>query len=52
MHICVTVCWSVSTFFMCVTFYFCLVLGTGALPAEYFSKRKRPDYKAYMARTN
>jgi len=31
--------------------YHCLVRYTGAVPAEYFSVRKRPDYKAYQQST-
>lgn len=32
--------------------YASLVYLTGAVPAEYYSVRKRPDYRAYQARTN
>jgi steroid 5-alpha reductase family enzyme len=32
--------------------YTTLVYLTGAVPAEYFSVRKRPEYKAYQAKTN
>jgi steroid 5-alpha reductase family enzyme len=29
-----------------------LVYGTGAVPSEYYSLQKRPDYKEYQLRTN
>lgn len=32
--------------------YITLVYLTGAIPAEYYSVRKRPDYKQYQATTN
>lgn len=32
--------------------YMTLVYGTGAVPSEYYSKQKRPDYEAYQQRTN
>lgn len=32
--------------------YYTLVYHTGAQPAEYFSERKRPEYRAYQATTN
>ena len=32
--------------------YTTLVYATGAVPSEYFSARKRPDYKNYQQRTN
>jgi steroid 5-alpha reductase family enzyme len=32
--------------------YRTLVYTTGAIPSEYYSMEKRPDYKAYQARTN
>ncbi len=32
--------------------YLTLVYLTGAIPAEYYSVRKRPDYKLYQERTN
>ncbi len=32
--------------------YITLVYLTGAVPAEYYSARKRPEYKAYQQRTN
>ena len=32
--------------------YSTLVHGTGAVPSEYYSLEKRPDYKAYQQRTN
>lgn len=35
-----------------VMMYITLVYLTGAIPAEYYSARKRPDYKAYQAHTN
>ncbi|MFF3228543.1 DUF1295 domain-containing protein [Nocardia suismassiliense] len=35
-----------------LTMYWCLVSYTGAIPAEYYSVQKRPDYRDYQARTN
>lgn len=35
-----------------VMMYITLVYLTGAVPAEYYSVRKRAEYKAYQARTN
>ncbi len=35
-----------------VMMYITLVYLTGAVPAEYYSLRKRPDYKRYQATTN
>lgn len=35
-----------------VMMYITLVYLTGAVPAEYYSARKRPEYKAYQQRTN
>ncbi|WP_167768661.1 DUF1295 domain-containing protein [Nocardia sp. CS682] len=35
-----------------VSMYWCLVSYTGAIPAEYYSVQKRPDYRDYQARTN
>ncbi|MCX2980639.1 DUF1295 domain-containing protein [Halieaceae bacterium IMCC14734] len=32
--------------------YATLVYNTGAVPAEYYSVQKRPDYKAYQEKTN
>ena len=32
--------------------YICLTVWTGAVPAEYFSVKKRPAYKEYQATTN
>nr|WP_052478736.1 DUF1295 domain-containing protein [Kibdelosporangium sp. MJ126-NF4]CEL20351.1 FIG005069: Hypothetical protein [Kibdelosporangium sp. MJ126-NF4]CTQ97576.1 FIG005069: Hypothetical protein [Kibdelosporangium sp. MJ126-NF4] len=32
--------------------YWCLVRYTGAVPAEYYSARKRPAYRDYQARVN
>ncbi|MFI5783476.1 DUF1295 domain-containing protein [Nocardia sp. NPDC051570] len=32
--------------------YWCLVYYTGAVPAEYYSVQKRPDYRDYQTRTN
>lgn len=33
-------------------FYITLVYHTGAVPAEFYSVQKRPDYKAYQEKTN
>ncbi|MEM7335010.1 MAG: DUF1295 domain-containing protein [Chloroflexota bacterium] len=33
-------------------FYITLVYHTGAVPAEFYSAQKRPDYKAYQEQTN
>ena len=35
-----------------VAMYVTLNYPTGALPAEYYSVRKRPAYRAYQQRTN
>jgi len=32
--------------------YYCLVYYTGAIPAEYYSVQKRPQYKEYQERVN
>jgi len=34
------------------TMYWCLVYYTGAIPAEYYSVLKRPEYKTYQETTN
>eukprot|EP00164_Ancoracysta_twista_P001140 GFYU01001494.1.p1 GENE.GFYU01001494.1~~GFYU01001494.1.p1 ORF type:complete len:313 (+),score=94.84 GFYU01001494.1:143-1081(+) len=34
------------------TMYFCLVFYTGAIPAEYYSLQKRPEYAEYKQRVN
>ena len=41
-----------SLFYTSRVMYRTLVHTTGAVPAEYYSLQKRPDYAAYMARTN
>jgi steroid 5-alpha reductase family enzyme len=35
-----------------VMLYITLVYLTGAIPAEYYSVKKRPGYKAYQEQTN
>ncbi|MFC9440254.1 DUF1295 domain-containing protein [Nocardia sp. NPDC057030] len=48
-----TAIWLVIGLLGCsVTMYWCLVFYTGAVPAEYYSMQKRPDYRDYQARTN
>jgi len=44
----VTIGWLAVPFFM----YQCLVSYTGAIPAEFYSVQKRPEYKLYQATTN
>ncbi|MEM9174576.1 MAG: DUF1295 domain-containing protein [Myxococcota bacterium] len=40
------------TLFICRIMYTVLVQYTGAKPAEFYSVQKRPEYRAYQARTN
>lgn len=42
----------VGALFASVMMYITLVYLTGAIPAEYYSVRKRPEYKAYQQSTN
>ena len=38
--------------FMSRLMYTTLVYHTGAIPSEYYSVQKRPEYKSYQATTN
>ena len=42
----------VGLLFISRILYLTLVVYTGAVPSEYFSRRKRPDYEDYRRRTN
>ena len=51
-HIAVWVLLGVSLVLTSRAMYSTLVYTTGAVPSEYFSMQKRPDYPQYQARTN
>ena len=42
----------VSLFYLSIIMYKTLVYYTGAIPSEYYSLKKRPDYKKYKKNTN
>ena len=42
----------VSLFYLSIIMYNTLVYYTGAIPSEYYSLKKRPDYKKYKKNTN
>ena len=42
----------VSLFYLSIIMYETLVYYTGAIPSEYYSLKKRPDYKKYKKNTN
>ena len=42
----------VSLFYLSIIMYKTLVYFTGAIPSEYYSLKKRPDYKKYKKNTN
>jgi len=42
----------VSLFYLSIIMYKTLVYLTGAIPSEYYSLKKRPDYKKYKKNTN
>ena len=42
----------VSLFYLSIIMYKTLVYYTGAIPSEYYSLKKRPDYKTYKKNTN
>jgi steroid 5-alpha reductase family enzyme len=42
----------VGLLFASKAMYTTLVHTTGAVPSEYYSEQKRPDYRSYQARTN
>ena len=47
-----TTCGGVSLVFLSYTMYMVLTHYSGAVPAEYYSARKRPGYAAYQKTTN
>ena len=42
----------ISMFYLSIIMYNTLVYYTGAIPSEYYSLKKRPDYKEYKKKTN
>lgn len=42
----------ISLFYLSIIMYNTLVYYTGAIPSEYYSLKKRPDYKEYKKKTN
>ena len=42
----------ISLFYLSIIMYNTLVFYTGAIPSEYYSLKKRPDYKKYKKKTN
>ncbi len=46
------VCILISLFYLSIIMYNTLVYYTGAIPSEYYSLKKRPDYKEYKKKTN
>ncbi|MEO2084434.1 MAG: DUF1295 domain-containing protein [Marinoscillum sp.] len=42
----------ISLFYLSIIMYKTLVYYTGAIPSEYYSLKKRPDYKKYKKNTN
>ena len=42
----------ISIFYLSIIMYNTLVYYTGAIPSEYYSLKKRPDYKKYKQKTN
>ena len=46
------VLFAISLLFISRFMYYTLVYHTGAIPAEFYSVQKRPEYKSYQASTN
>ena len=42
----------ISILYLSIIMYNTLVYYTGAIPSEYYSLKKRPDYKEYKKKTN
>lgn len=51
-HIVIWVVVGLALLFIARIMYMSLVYLTGAVPSEYYSSQKRPDYKAYQKQTN